>query len=132
MAGSFRVYDGHTTLILGTFASRRAAWLAADEHLLSRLVDEGDWVLGEYLVVREGVAGALDIECQITHLGPAEHLDGCRRCQVFAWPQLTDGRRLARDKCVRVAVRSVWGLVSGVPRRADAEICGGGIRMHRL
>lgn len=78
VASRFRLYDGRTTLSLGSFASRRAAWLAADEHLLRRLASCGDWVLGEYLVVSDGIAGALDIESQITHLGPADDLEACQ------------------------------------------------------
>jgi hypothetical protein len=87
VAGRFRLYDGRTTASLGSYASRRAAWRAADEHLIRRLTTCGDWVLGECLVVCEGVAGALDIESQITHLGPADDLDGCRQ-----WLRTLPGR----------------------------------------
>lgn len=79
VARQFRLYDGRTTHAPGSYASRRAAWLPADHHLLRRLASCGDWVLGEYLVVSEGVDGALDIECQLTHLGPPDDLDACRR-----------------------------------------------------
>jgi len=87
VADRFRLYDGRTTEALGSYACRRAAWLAADYHLLRRLATRGDWVLGEYLVVSESVAGALDIESQITHLGPPDDLDGCRQ-----WLRTLPGR----------------------------------------
>lgn len=87
VAGRFRLYDGRTTQALGSYASSRAAWLAADHHLIRRLAARGEWVLGEYLVVSEGVAGALDIESQITHLGPADDLDACWR-----WLRTLPGR----------------------------------------
>lgn len=79
MANDFRVYDGRTTGLLGSFRSRAAAWAAADAHLLELLAASGDWVLGEYLVVSRDHRGAVDVESQITYLGPADDLDACRR-----------------------------------------------------
>jgi len=79
MAGRFRLYDGRTTRLLGAYRTRASAWAAADEHLLTRLAASGDWVVGEYLVVSRCVAASLDVEAQITHLGPADDLEGCRR-----------------------------------------------------
>ena len=79
MASDFRVYDGRTTRLLGSYPTRAAAWMAADAHLLELLAVSGDWVLGEYLVVSRDHRGAVDLESQITHLGPADDLDACRR-----------------------------------------------------
>ena len=78
VAGRFRLYDGRTTQLLGSHTTRRTAWLAADEHLLRRLTTCGDWVLGEYLLISQGAGGALEVESQITHLGPADDPDACR------------------------------------------------------
>lgn len=79
MAGSFRLYDGRTTRLLGSYMSRKAAWTAADDHLVGRLAVTGDWVLGEYLVVSRDEGGSVVVESQITHLGPADDVAGCRR-----------------------------------------------------
>ena len=87
VAGRFRLYDGRTTRFLGAYDSSRAAWAAADEHLLARLAARGDWVLGEYLVICRDAAGRPSLESQITHLGPADDLAACRR-----WLRTLPGR----------------------------------------
>lgn len=88
MPGWFRLYDARTTRFLGGYRSRTAAWAAADEHLLRRLAAHGDWIVGEYLVLSRCAGGALDVESQITHLGPADDIEACRH-----WLRTLPGRR---------------------------------------
>ena len=75
----YRVYDALTTKCLGEFASRRQAWAAADEHLISEMLRCGRWVTGEYFVISAGNSCPVDVDAQITHLGPPDDLDACRR-----------------------------------------------------
>ena len=79
MVHRYRVYDARTTAYLGEFPDRRVAWAAADEHLISEMLRRGSWVIGEYLVISPCRSGDLDVESQITHLGPPEDVPGCRR-----------------------------------------------------
>ena len=75
----YRVYDARTTAYLGEFRDRRQAWAAADEHLISEMLRCGSWVMGDYLAVSACGSCVLDVDSQITHLGPPDDVAECRR-----------------------------------------------------
>jgi len=77
--GRYRVYDERTAAYLGEFADRRLAWAAADEHLVAEMLRQAEWVTGEYLVISVSGSHVIEVESQITHLGPPDDLTGCRR-----------------------------------------------------
>jgi hypothetical protein len=79
VTGRYRVYDERTAAYLGEFADRRLAWAAADEHLVAEMLRQAEWVTGGYLVIYVGGSHVIEVESQITHLGPPDDLTGCRR-----------------------------------------------------
>ncbi len=74
-----RVYDARTTAYLGEFSDRARAWTAADEHLISEMRRSASWVTGEYIVISTGDSPDAEVESQMTHLGPPDEVDECRR-----------------------------------------------------
>jgi hypothetical protein len=47
----------------------------------------GNWVTGEYFVISSGGPRAIDVESQITHLGPPDDVAACRE-----WLRALPGR----------------------------------------
>jgi hypothetical protein len=76
---SYRLYDARTTAYLGEFRDRGSAWAAADEHLIAEMLRRGTWVIGEYVVISASASAALDVDSQMTHLGPPDDIAECRR-----------------------------------------------------
>ena len=75
----YRVYDGRSASYLGEFSDRAQAWAAADEHLINEMLRSSSWITGEYFVICTGGSAALEVESQITHLGPPDDVAECRR-----------------------------------------------------
>ena len=57
-----------------------SVWRIAVSAGLAGLVIAGLlWVIGEYFVITPGASVGVDVDSQITHLGPPDELDECRR-----------------------------------------------------
>jgi hypothetical protein len=87
----FRLYDGGTARLLGTYGTREAAYAAADEHSLKLLADLGEWLKVEHLLAWVDETGRIDLASELTHVGPPNDLAGCRE-----WLRRLPGRRCAR------------------------------------
>ena len=87
----FRLYDGATARLLGTYGTRDAAYAAADEHSLELLAKGGEWITVEHLVAIVTETGRIDLASELTHAGPPDDLEGCRE-----WLRRLPGRGGAR------------------------------------
>ena len=86
----FRLYDGDTTSLLGSYRSAEDAYAAADDHTLAILAAAGGWVVVEHLLARVDADGEIHLSAEVTHVGPAEDLEGCRE-----WLRQLPGRSAA-------------------------------------
>lgn len=84
----FRLYDGASAHLLGTYGTREAAYAAADEHALELLAEVGEWVAAEHLLACVDETGRIDLPSELSHVGPPDDLEACRD-----WLRRLPGRR---------------------------------------
>jgi hypothetical protein len=76
---SYRLYAAVTAQLLSTHRRYDAALDAADEHTLAMLANADGWVTVETWIVGLGVDGPLTVHPVVSHIGPPDDLDICRR-----------------------------------------------------